>query len=223
MLKVYHYTFCPFSRKLRVVLSEKNIDFSLREEKYWENNYDFMKINPSGMTPAVLFENNTSLNGTHTLFEYFEKTTPIPALLPSNSIEQAKVRSLVEWFDNKFYQEITKHIFTEKILKTILHNNKTPVSSRIRAAKSNLVYHLDYMKFLLKNNTYLFGEKLTIADISAASQISILDYTHDINWEKNIKVKSWYSLIKSRPSFRSILQDRIIELSPPSHYLNPDF
>jgi glutathione S-transferase len=36
-------------------------------------------------------------------------------------------------------------------------------------------------------------------------------------------MKEWYALLKSRPSFRPILEDRIAGFAPPEYYSDPDF
>ena len=83
--------------------------------------------------------------------------------------------------------------------------------------------HLDYMNELLMQRNWLGGEKFSLADIVAASHISVLDFLNDIPWHYSQPVKDWYSLIKSRPSFRAILNDYVQGFSPPAHYTDLDF
>jgi glutathione S-transferase len=49
---------------------------------------------------------------------------------------------------------------------------------------------------------------MSLADIAAASHVSVLDYFGDAPWREYPASKLWYSKIKSRPSFRPLLQDR---------------
>ena len=209
---LYHYPLCPFSRKIRIILKEKNINFELILEKYWERRKPFLSINPSGNTPVLL---NKELNkyyyGVYSLFEFIEQNFPEPAILPTDYQTQYKIRNISEWFDTKFYNEVTKYLLEEKIIKNIAVNinSAPPNSSAIRAAKKNILMHLDYIDFLLKKDggDYIGGEKIGLADFSAAAQLSVLDYMGDVPWEYNAFVKSWYALVKSRPSFKDILND----------------
>jgi glutathione S-transferase len=98
-----------------------------------------------------------------------------------------------------------------------------PNSEALRAGKKNILYHLDYIAYLLKDRNWLAGDYLTLADITAAAQLSCLDYLGDVAWENHAAAKEWYALIKSRPAFRTILEDRITGFRPPTHYTNPDF
>ena len=57
MFRFYHAPLSPFCRKVRLVLSEKKIDFELIEEKYWEKRSDFLVLNPAGQVPVLQTEN----------------------------------------------------------------------------------------------------------------------------------------------------------------------
>ncbi|MDJ1257341.1 MAG: glutathione S-transferase family protein [Candidatus Midichloria sp.] len=225
---LYHYPLCPFSRKIRVILKEKGVQFELVLEKYWERKKSFLSLNPSGSTPVLLNkENNKVYYGNFSLFEFIEQNFLEQAILPFDYQSQYQVRNIAEWFDTKFYNEVTKYLIEEKVIKnaSINFNSMPPNSSAIRAAKKNILLHLDYIDFLLKKNCgdYIMGEKVGLADFSAAAQLSVLDYMGDVPWEYSVAVKSWYALVKSRPSFRDILNDEVPGLYKSSHYENPDF
>ena len=80
-----------------------------------------------------------------------------------------------------------------------------PNTELIRMAIGTMNNHLKYMEYLLERRFWLVTNKIELADLTAASHISCLDYLGDIPWEKFPEIKLWYSRIKSRPSFRSIL------------------
>jgi glutathione S-transferase len=82
---------------------------------------------------------------------------------------------------------------------------------------------LNQLTAIISLQGYVASENLTFADIVAASHLAVLDYFQDINWQQYPKIKSWYCLIKSRPAFRSTLQEKIKTLDPPKHYLELDF
>jgi len=222
MLEIYHFPLCPFSRKLRIVLREKSVEFELFQEKYWERRQSFLKMNPRGDTPVIKTEDNLVVYGKWAIFEFIEESYPEPNLIGEDSVSRVNVRKISEWFDDKFYNEVTRYIILEKIIKPAKAGG-APNSDFIRAAKRNLESHIAYMEHSLDRNIYLSGENVMLSDISAAAQISVLDFTNDINWEKSHRIKEWYALMKSRPSFRSILHDLIPGIVPPAHYSDPDF
>ena len=98
-----------------------------------------------------------------------------------------------------------------------------PKTEIIRVAKKNISYHLEYISWLVERRNWLVGDDFSFADISAASHISCLDYLDDVPWEDFEIAKTWYVRVKSRPSFRPLLNDRILGLNAPKHYSNLDF
>ena len=69
---------------------------------------------------------------------------------------------------------------------------------RINIASINLEKHITYIEYLLSKRKWLASEVFSIADIAASTQLSVLDYTGYINWDKNQKLKEWYMTIKSK-------------------------
>ena len=79
------------------------------------------------------------------------------------------------------------------------------------------------MAKLLDNRRWLAGNALSMADFSAAAQLSCVDYISDVDWNRSAIVKDWYAKIKSRPAFRSLLVDQISGFPQPPHYSDLDF
>ena len=82
---------------------------------------------------------------------------------------------------------------------------------------------MGYIEYLLESRKYLASDQISIADFSAACQLSTLDYFGDINWSYYSVAKDWYSLIKSHKAFQEILKDRVANINPPEYYSNLDF
>jgi glutathione S-transferase len=64
---------------------------------------------------------------------------------------------------------------------------------------------------------------MSLADLTAAAHISVADYLGGIDWRGHEQTKRWYSALKSRPSFRPLLGERMEVISPPQHYDKVDF
>ncbi len=221
MRNLYHFPLCPFSRKVRFILAEKNLDFELIQENFWERRRDFANLNPAMQVP-VLVEDNITIPDSYAICEYIDAKYPENKLLGNSLEEGAGIRRLVSWFDNKFYNEVSKYLLNEKVFRFYTGVGGTH-SDAIRVAKANLLPHLEYIRFLTDGYRWLMGGKLTLADIAAASHISVIDYLEEIPWDNFPEVKEWYALIKSQPSFRPILADRVLGFTPPKHYANLDF
>ncbi|MFZ2004817.1 MAG: glutathione S-transferase family protein [Stellaceae bacterium] len=221
MRVLYHSLLSAASRKVRVVLAEKNLDFTMKAEKPWERRPEFLALNPAGQVP-VLIDNDDVLAGTEAIVEYLDEVYREKILIGINPLDRAEVRRLVAWFDEKMNREVTENLVGEKIMKRALGEGQ-PNSQAIRAGHANLPHHLDYIGYLVDRRRWLAGEYFSIADITAAAHLSTLDYLGDVPWEQNDLAREWYARIKSRPSFRAILADHVPGLSPPQHYADLDF
>jgi glutathione S-transferase len=69
----------------------------------------------------------------------------------------------------------------------------------------------------------LAGRTLSLGDLAVAAHLSALDYFGEVPWDANPTVQEWYIKLKSRPSFRSILADRVPGQPPAVHYAELDF
>ncbi len=54
---------------------------------------------------------------------------------------------------------------------------------------------------------WIAGNEFSAADLAAASQLSVIDFMNDLNWFDYGEARAWYAKIKSRPSFRQLVQD----------------
>ncbi len=221
MLKLYHMPLSPFSRKIRLVLAEKAIDFTLIEELPWKGRIDFLALNPAGKIP-VLSDGETFISESHAIFEYLEEVFPNQPLLPKTSAERAEARRLHNYFDDKFYNEVSKKLIHERVYRKISKDGY-PDSSEIKLAIKSIKFHYGYMDWLLEERRWLAGNQMTVADFAAAAHFSSLDYLGDIHWNIIPNIKDWYAKIKSRPAFRELLRDLVPGVRPSRQYSDLDF
>lgn len=225
MRTVYQHPLCPFSRKVRLTLHEKKLDFSMENHSFWDKTPEFLELNPAGQVPVFVDLNGTVICDSQAICEYLDEAYPEKSLIGETIVVKAEVRRLVAWFDLKAAGEFTLPLLFEKVVKRNLKipGNTGPCSQRIRQAKTMLLKHLEYIAWLCDRRNWLAGDNFSLADIAAASHISVIDYMGDIPWSQHELVKNWYVRVKSRPSFRTLLQDKIPGLSPYEHYSQLDF
>lgn len=222
MRMLYHTPLSPFCRKIRMLLKEKNLEFELVNENPWDRKLDFFATNPAGEVPVLVEDNGTVVSSSYAISEYLEENYTDMNLMGVTPAERAEVRRLTDWFDHKFDYEVTQNILFQKVFKNYFHGGE-PDSAAIRSGKNHLFYHLDYIGYLSSERYFLAGDILTLADLAAAAHLSALDYLSDIPWDYNTAARNWYALIKSRPSLRCILAERVRGVRPPAYYENPDF
>lgn len=225
MYRLYCHPICPFSRKVRVHLAAKGIGFEIIQENFWERRKEFIAMNPACTIP-VLFDNKNSaiIVNSDVIIEYLEeKHKENKSFLGNSLTNRAEVRRLQNWFDDKFYNEVTKHILGQRYFNKFTKKDNAPKSEILRAIRKNLNIHLSYIEYLLETRKYLASDQISVADFAAAAQISVLDYFGDINWNHYASAKIWYSLIKSHKIFNEILKDRLPNITPPQYYSQLDF
>ena len=222
MRTLYHVWLHPFSRKVRLALAEKRLEFDLQVEKIWERRTAFLAMNPAGDVPVLVENDGTILSNSQVICEYLEEVYPDINLLGHDALQRAETRRLVGWFDVKFNREVTDNLVGEKLMKRFLKLGE-PHGPSIRAGHANIHYHLDYIGFLCEKRKWLAGENFTLADIAAAAHLSAIDYIGDVPWEEHHHARDWYARVKSRPAFKPLLEDRIPGFTPSEHYENVDF
>ena len=135
-----------------------------------------------------------------------------------NHIDQRiEVRRLLSWFNDKFFEEASGPLVTERIYKRFMNEQDgggAPSTDVIRAAKANVRYHLSYIGWLAQTRNFLAGDRLTYADLAAAAHLSAIDYLGDVPWYEDEAAKAWYARVKSRPSFRPLLSEWLAGVLP---------
>ena len=222
MRYLYHLPLSPYSRKVRLVLAEKRLPFELRLEKVWERRPDYLELNPAGTVPTLIEDNGLIVPDSTVICEYLEEAYPDSPLLGRTLAERVEVRRLVAWFDGKFAHEVSRNLLGEKVMKR-LASRGNPDASALRTGYTALRHHLQYLGWLAETRTWLAGASISLADFTAAAHLSALDFVGDVDWSLSQPARDWYAQVKSRPSFRGLLIDRMPGMSPPPHYADLDF
>ena len=154
--------------------------------------------------------------------EYLDEAYPDSGLIGRTLAERVEVRRLAAWFDGKFAAEVTGNLYGEKHLRRLTARGN-PDPSAIRMGYAAVRYHLDYIGWLAENRKWLAGSMLSLADFAAAAHLSTLDFLGEVDWTVSAPAKEWYARMKSRPSFRGVLADRVPGVAAPAHYADLDF
>lgn len=230
MLTLYHHPFSTQSRFVRLIAAEYGLTLDLAVEKPWERRREFLLLNPAGTLPVLVENDGPAICGASVIMEYLDETRGYAMgdrrLMPNHAETRAEVRRLVDWFLGKFDAEVVGYLVHEKIFKLEIPRDQgggEPDSAVLRAARANIRHHLKYIGWLTATRDWLAGGRLSFADLAAAAALSCVDYLGEVPWEADDTTKAWYGLIKSRPSFRPLLTERILAIPPASTYADLDF
>lgn len=223
MTTLYHYWLSQGSRFIRLLLAEKGIGFELQGTKPWAPAESFLALNPSGWPPVLALGGGVpALADARAIAEFLEERHPQPPMLGHSALERAEIRRLLGWFDTKFAAEVSDTVVFERHYRGLVGAG-TPDTAAIRTARSNIRFHLNYVGHLSERRRWLAGDELSLADLMAAAHLSVVDYLGEVPWDDFLEAKQWYSRLKSRPSFRPLLTDRVPGLAPAAHYDDLDF
>lgn len=227
---LYHHPISTASRFIRLVLTEYGYQVDLVEEQTWDKRRDFLALNPAGTLPVYVDDSMRALCGATVISEYLDETHGVlkrdRRLLAEDPFQRAEIRRLTEWFMQKMENDVTKPLARERVYKLQMSADQgggAPDSKVLRTARANIRQHMKYLTWLAGSRQWLAGERMSYADLAAAASISILDYLGEIEWADSPLVKDWYQRLKSRPSFRPLLTERVRGLTPVSHYADLDF
>ena len=230
MITLFHHPFCPHSRFVRLALNESGIEPRLIEERPWERRREFLLMSPEGATPVLIEDDGPAIPGADVIAEYLDETRGFEMgerrLMPDDALGRMEARRLTHWFNRKFFAEVSHWLVTEKIYKRFLSAGQgggAPDMDSVRAARANMRYHLRYIGHLIGARKWLAGDDLSYADLAAAAHLSSVDYLGDATWAENENAKAWYARVKSRPSFRPLLSERLAGMAPSPTYADLDF
>ncbi|MQT13316.1 glutathione S-transferase family protein [Segnochrobactrum spirostomi] len=230
MLTLYHYPFSPACRFVRLILAEYGVRHELVLERHWERRKQLLAMNPGGFLPVAVENDGPPIVGAGPILEYLDETRGYAQgekrLMPDHPDRRAETRRLVEWFLQKFEDEVIGHLVHERIYKLDMPTalgGGAPESAVLRVARANMRHHMRYIEYLTGTRNWLAGDHITFADLAAAAELSCADYLGEVPWAENDHAKTWYARVKSRPSFRPLLGETVRGMPPVPSYQDLDF
>lgn len=225
----YHPMSCS-SKAVRLLLAEYDISYHGLIENLWEFREPFLRLSPSGVLPVLVESDDFAIVGGMVISEYLDETTGGKVgdlrLYPTTIESRCEMRRLCDFALSRFDSDICAPLVHERVTKHLMPAGKgggPPDSEILRNCRSRLQGYLEYWGSLIDEREYLACDYLTFADLSTAACLCVLDYLGEIDWLDGSSLKTWYSRIKSRPSFRPLLSDRVQGVACVSHYVDLDF
>jgi glutathione S-transferase len=197
MIKLYTFPPSTNSRKVRIALLEKgleferiNVDLAKREQK----NPDYLKIHPFGQVPALDDEGFVLYDST-VINEYLEDEYPYPPLMPSDSEGRARARLLEDYRDTNF------NPYFVQIIQEMRKPESERDNQRIDGAKSEITKCFDRLEKELEGKEYLVGT-FSLADVAFMSNLDLLDRLNiTVDAAKYKNTAAWIARLKNRASF----------------------
>ncbi|WP_413679026.1 glutathione S-transferase family protein [Prochlorococcus sp. MIT 0916] len=197
MLELHQFRHSPYCLKARMALAAKKLEYRTVEITPAIGQIDIFQKTGQKRLP-VLFDKETTIHDSSSIIRHLEKIEIEPKLIPEGVKEASQAQIIENWADTTlaksikivFLEELTKNpilissLFTNEIsdsMQKLLLNIPTKIASQISGVinqkeKESLKQNLDYLSNLIDQENFLIGDKLSIADISVASHLSLLKF-----------------------------------------------
>ncbi len=214
MRRLIHLVFSPASRLTRLMLGEKRLvcDPQAAEDA-------------TAHLPVFIDLDGTRCEGLWAIVDHLEGAYPENPLVPEDAAARGETLRWLDWTTTILHERVTRKIVYEKASPRFTGGltRSTPDMNVIRTGREALREVLAQTGKAVEERGNLAGRVCTLADLALAAHLSALDYFGEVPWDSNAAMREWYVRMKSRPSFRSLLADRVPGQPPVSQYAELDF
>jgi len=250
VLELYHNTNSVCAQKVRIALKEKGLEatehlLTLRGD---QNNPAYLKLNPNGVVPTLVHDDNTIIESSLILY-YLDEVFPDPPLMPRTPQLRHRVRLYNKLIDEYLHNSCTILTFATAFRPAFLkvprevwlaEINKAPLKRRAEYKRSVIEHGLDsefvrdalaqhqkllsWMDQSLQDGTYLAGDAFSNADCAVVPYILRLDLLKLRGlWDRRPAVADWWTRMRARPSVKAAIFERMSETDwAPFRNLAPD-
>ena len=198
-MKLIGATSSPYVRKVRVVMSEKKLDYQFVKEDVWAADTTIMHSNPLGKVPCLVMEGGEALFDSRVIVEYLDTLSPVGKLIPAVGRERAEVKT---------WEALADGVLDALVLARLEAN----WSGRKKGERSEawIERQLDKTHASLKAMSQGLGDKpfcagiyLSLADIAVGCALGYLDFRFGhIDWRGTYpNLAKLYEKLSARPSF----------------------
>jgi glutathione S-transferase len=213
MRKLTHLLLSPPSRFVRLVVGEKrlSVDLVTPEDLF-------------GHLPVFVDLDGTRCEGLWAIVDHLEGAYTDHPLTPEGPNARAESLRLLDWAMGPLMEAVTRRIVFEKGSQryTGAPVTRAPDMEVVRKGREALKPILTQLGDAAETNGYLAAREISLGDLAVAAHLSALDYFGEVPWADFPAAAEWYTRLKSRPSFRSLLNDRVPGQPPVMHYSDPD-
>ena len=236
MLKLYHGTTSVCAIKVRILLTEKGLDWQselMNLQRGDQHDPAYLKLNPNGVVPTLVHGDNVVIESS-VIMAYLEDVFPNPPQMPADPMDRARMRVWMKRVDEGLFPSTVMVTFATANRKAVMamtperrreYFDKTPNPAQRERKRQSVEQGLDapqvvgavryFDKFIgdmettLADRPYLAGEAYSMADAAVTSFIDRADVLGmDFLWrDDRPRVADWYARIQERPTFQSCIKD----------------
>ncbi|MDH4449308.1 MAG: glutathione S-transferase N-terminal domain-containing protein [Rhodoferax sp.] len=198
-MKLIGSTTSPYVRKVRIVLAEKKLDYSLVLEDVWAAETRIGEINPLGKVPSLVMEGAEAMFDSRVIVEYLDTLSPVGKLIPAVGRERAEVKTWEALADGLLDAAILARLEATWAGRT--KAQRSPAWIKRQMAKIDAA--LLAMERGLKDQPFCAGIHLSLADVAVGCALGYLDFRFpELAWrDDHAGLAKLYDKLAQRPSF----------------------
>lgn len=178
MMKLIGTSSSPYTRKARVVLAEKRIEYEFIVDGPYDPQSQVPVYNPLGKVPVLLLDDNTSIFDSRVIVEYLDHASPVTKLIPEDTRHRIQVR---RW-------EALADGCTDAAVAVVMEKRR-PVNLQsadwIARQQGKIDRALNVISDELGARNWCTGEFFNLSDIVVGCCLGYLDLRlPELNWRK---------------------------------------
>jgi glutathione S-transferase len=194
-VKLYNAQRCPYARRTRMVLHEKQIDFDVYEVDLSNKSEEFLSVSPTGKVPVIVVDGE-SIYESNVVNQYLDEVTDEPKLMPGDPKRRAHARIWMAFADTDFFPAV----FVAGVGR-----ERGFSEARISEALEKLETALRRLEERLEDRDYL-SDEFSLADVAYAGnfiRLRELEERGEVSFEEYPNVAAWMERLESRPSYEA--------------------
>jgi glutathione S-transferase len=198
-MKLIGATASPYVRKVRVVMSEKKLDYQFVLEDVWAADTTIMQSNPLGKVPCLVMEGGEALFDSRVIVEYLDTLSPVGKLIPAVGRERAEVKTWEALADGVLDALILARLEANWAGRPKAQRSQAWIDRQMAKTQASL----KAMSQGLGEKPFCAGIYLSLADIAVGCTLGYLDFRFpDVDWRTPYpNLAKLYEKLSQRPSF----------------------
>ena len=168
----------PYTRKARVVLAEKRIDYEFIVDAPFDANTAVPRFNPVGKVPVLVLDDDTTIFDSRVIAEYLDSASPVTRLIPDDTRPRIQVR---RW-------EALADGCTDAVVAIVMEKRRPAefqYGEWIARQQDKVDRALHAMSDELGHRSWCCGDFFNLADIAVGCCLGFLDLRlPQIDWKK---------------------------------------
>ena len=201
MNRLFHVPLSPYCRKVRLALAEKRIEVELVEERYWEQDPDFLRRNPAAKVPILRMDGRL-MSESQAICEYLDEIHPGDPLMGDTPKARAQIRSWTRWADLNVCEPLANGFrFSEGL--PMFQDRMRCVPEAAPGLKACAPDKLEWLDGQLGDRAFLAGDQFSLADILLSS---FLAFGEQVGQPLNRELKTlsaWFDRCQARDSAKA--------------------